>query len=140
MRPITDVNDQRLVTGTPEEQAQARREWQRHRRATEILKHPKLTEIPRSEFTFGRYVIEHTASANGDYYLAFGGDPGFIGDDVVASYVTATGDPVLLQRTRNPSSRAELERMRAQREERKATRAAAAKAHNEECRKALAGR
>jgi hypothetical protein len=129
MRLVTpiDVNHAQLIPGTPEEQEQARREWQQHKRTAAIVNNPKLTEIPRSELTFGRYWIEHSASADGDYYRAFGGDPEYVGDDVRAYYVNDAGTPCLLQRASNPSSRAELERIRETREQRNAANEAAAK-------------
>jgi hypothetical protein len=94
----------------------------------------RLTEVPRSELdlkALGGRMIEHVASPNGDYYTAFGGDPGLIGNDVVAYYVREDGTPIMLQRCHRPSSRAELEQLRATREEWKAAREAAAKQRRE---------
>jgi hypothetical protein len=100
----------------------------------------RLTEIPRNELNFeamGGRVIEHVASPNGDYYTVFGGDPQIVGSDVTSYYVREDGTPIMLQRCDRPSSRAELEHLRAKREERKAEQAAAAKARHQERLKAL---
>ena len=119
---------------------QAERERLRHLRIARILNNERLREIPRSELDFGALggrMIEHVASSDRDFYILFGGDPDYIGNDVTAYYVSEDGTPVMLQRASNPSSGADLERIRARKEQRRADKAAAAKARNEERRRAL---
>jgi hypothetical protein len=115
LQAVLDPTNPKLVTGTPEEQDQARREWKRHERIRQIVTSAK-TEIPRSEVVFERFWIEHEPS--GDFYCPFAGDPEFA-DDVPAYYVAASGEPIMLQRTHNPANRAELEQSRRAREERR---------------------
>ena len=77
-------------------------------------------------------MIEHVASSNGAFYTLFMGDADYIGDDVTAYYVSEEGTPVLLQRASNPSSRADVERIRARREKRRVDQEAAAKQRREQ--------
>jgi hypothetical protein len=118
-RRILDPSDHRLHTGTPEQQLEARRELRRNSRIARIVNNPALTEIPRHELKFGAHpgrVIEHVASPDGDFYLPFGGDPDYTGDDVTAYFFSASGNPILLQRCRHPASRHELEQTLAERQ------------------------
>jgi hypothetical protein len=123
-RRILDPNSARLETGSVQEQEEARRELRRNTRTARILNNSALTEIPRGELKFqalGSRVIEHVASPDGDYYLPFGGDPDYIGDDVTTYFVSASGDPILLQRCPRPASRHELEQAQADHEARRNT-------------------
>lgn len=63
----------------------------------------------------GRADDEHVASPYGDYFFPYFGDAGFIGDDVVAYFIREDETPIMLQRCHRPSSRAELEQIRAAR-------------------------
>ena len=77
-----------------EEQRQARRERQAAQHARAVI--AMMDEIPRRELDFealGGRVIEHVASADGDYYRPFGGDPPFTGDDVTKYFVAQDGTP-----------------------------------------------
>jgi hypothetical protein len=126
--PIVDPNDPRLIVGTPDDQRRARREFERQRVTRAIV--ATKTEIPRAELNFealGGRVIEHVASRDGDFYFVFSGDPSYVGHDVRSYFVNVAGDPVLLQRAHNPSSRADVERMLEAREQRKAAKEAAAR-------------
>ena len=114
---------------TGEEQRQARRERAAAQHAHAVVS--KMDEIPRRELdleALGGRVIEHVASANGDYFRPFGGDPAFTGSDVTKYYVSPDGLVIMLERCTNPSSRADLERIRARKEMRRADQEAAAKA------------
>jgi hypothetical protein len=140
-RRLLDPGDHALFTGTPQQMERAMRERARHLRIASIVNNERLTEIPRAELSLealGGRVIEHVASPNGDYFFPYFGDAGFVGDDVVAYFIREDETPIMLQRRHRPSSRAELEQMRAAREERKAAQAAAAKALNKQRRKELA--
>ena len=132
---IVDPNDPRLVTGTPDEQRQARREYERARIARHII--ATKEELPLSELDFealGGRLIEHVASRDGDFYRMFGGDPGHAGDDVTTYFINAAGDPVMLQRATNPSSRTELEQKQAAKAQRRAEREAEAKERRRQLR------
>ena len=75
-----------------EDERQARRERQAAQHAQAVVS--MMDEIPRRELDFdalGGRVIEHVASADGDYYRPFGGDPAFTGDDVTKYYVAQDG-------------------------------------------------
>lgn len=138
-RRLLDPNAHELFTGTPQEQEQARRARARHMRIAGIFNNSRLREIPRSELDFealGGRMIEHVASRDGDFYHQFGGDPQFTGDDVTAYYVTEDGTPVMLQRASSPSSRADLERIRARKEQRRLDQEEAAKEHRRKLRAA----
>jgi len=118
---------------------EAIRERDRHLRIASIVNNQRLTEIPRNELdlqALGGRMIEHVVSPNGDFYTVFGGDPQFTGDDVTAYYVRDDGTPIMLRRCHRPSSRAELEQLRAEREQREAARQAAAKERREQLLKA----
>ncbi len=108
---------------------QARRERQAAQHARGVM--TKMDEIPRRELDFealGGRVIEHVESRDGDFYRVFGGDPAFTGDDVTKYFVAQDGTPTMLERCTNPSSRADLERILARKEQRRFEQAAAAKA------------
>ena len=111
-----------------EEERRTRRERQAAQLAQAVVS--KMDEIPRRELDFdalGGRVIEHVASANGDYFRPFGGDPMFTGDDVTKYFVAQDGTPTMLERCTNPSSRLDLERRQARKEQRRLEREAAAK-------------
>ena len=120
-RQLLDPNDHALIVGTVEEREAAWRERQRHQRIRGIVSSGK-TEIPRSELEFGRRWITHEPT--GAFYRVWDGDPQFAGADVPAYFVNETGDPILLERATNPGSRADLEDMRAAKQERRAAREA----------------
>ena len=85
-------------------------------------------EIPRSELDFdalGGRVFEHVPT--GHFFRVFHGDATFTSNDVAHYFVDAAGNPTMLKRAHCPSSRQELEQMRAKREQRRAEREAAAK-------------
>ena len=109
-------------------------EWRRavrDQRARQILASGKQ-ELRRSDLDFGRYWIEHTPT--GDFFVAWTGDPSYAPNDAPAFYVTAAGEPVILDRA-DPASRDELEQKRAARAARRAAREATVKARNDELRK-----
>ena len=118
---------------------QAERERLRHLRIARMLNNERLREIPRSELDFGALggrMIEHVASSDRDFYILFGGDPDYIGNDVTAYYVSEDGTPVMLQRASNPSSRADVERIRARKEQRRLDQAAATRQRREQLKAA----
>lgn len=120
-----------LATGNPTEQMAKRRQAQREKIARAIV--ASKNEIPRSELDFGALggrVIEHVPT--GRFYFRFLGDPGYVRDDVRDYFMDESGNPVMLQAASSPSSRADLEQKRAQREERKAAKEAAAKRRREQ--------
>ena len=129
---IVDASDPRLITGTPEERDEARRDYLRHQRIARIVNSPDKTEIPRSQLVFGPRWIEHEPT--GDFYREFGGDAAY-SDNAPVYYVTESGNAVLLERA-DPASRDELAQKRAAREARHAAQAAATKALNAERREA----
>ena len=95
----------------------------------------KMDEIPRRELDFGALggrMIEHVASADGAYYRVFGGDPVFTGDDVTKYFVAQDGSVVMLERASSPNSRADLEQIRARKEQRREEREAAIKQRREQ--------
>jgi hypothetical protein len=96
---VLDPNHPRLVTGTPEEQAQARRQWMRQRFISQVV-NSDLREIPRSELAFKkRGIIEHVASPDGDWYVPVRGNVDLMyANDAIAYYVTASEDVVVLER------------------------------------------
>jgi len=114
--PVVDPADRRLSTGTPESQAEARREYQRHQANAAIVR--AKTEIPRSELEFGQRWIEHVA--NGDRYKVFGGVADY-SDGIDVYYVTADGNAIMLERI---GSRKQEEDLRAAREQRRAAKQA----------------
>lgn len=119
-RPVVDLNDPRLVTGSPEAQKEAREELRRHTFARKVMGSGRV-EIPRAELDFQRFgIIEHVASPHGDYYRATGGDPDYL-PNATAYYFAADGQPVLLAPVaESPRSRAERERIEQEREARRA--------------------
>ena len=128
-----DPNDPRLITGTPQEQERARREFARQREIQAIMRRIDR-EIPRSELIFGRWV---EVASTGELFHPWLGDVWFAPEGVVY-YVDETGFPRLLEPA-DPPSRAELERRQAAKEQRRADRAAAARKRREQM-KAAAGR
>jgi hypothetical protein len=63
-------------------------------------------ELPRSDLSFGRFVVEHVPSGN--YFKPMGGEVIVSDDAVAAFFVDADGDAVLLERpTSGPRSRPE---------------------------------
>lgn len=119
--PVVDPSDHRLISGTPESMAGARRELQRNQHNARIAR--AKTEIPRSELEFGPRWIEHVASPNGDRYKPFGGVADY-SEGINFFYFTADGDAVMLERI---GSRREFEEQQAARDQRRADRAAAQK-------------
>ncbi len=110
-------------------------EWRRalrDQRARQILASGKQ-ELRLSDLDFGRYWIEHTPTGN--FFVAWTGDPSYAAD-APAFYVTAAGEPVILNRA-DPASRDELEQNRLARAARRAAREATVKARNEERRRTL---
>jgi len=102
------------------EQRQARRERQAASHAQAVVS--MMDEIPRRELdleALGGRVIEHVASAEGAYYRPFEGDPPFTGDDVTKYYVAQDGLVIMLERCTKPSSRADVERMQARKQQRR---------------------
>jgi hypothetical protein len=114
-----DPSDARFVTGTAQERQLARAEYRRQLRIA-IAMRSGLPEIPRSDLSFLKFgLIEDLASGN--FYHAVRGeldDPKH--SSAVGFYLTASGDPVYLERPAgSPQNRAELEELQAAREQRK---------------------
>ena len=122
-RAILDPANPRLVVGSEEERAEARREWHQARFTREVF-NSKLPEIPRSSLEpvrgLRRY-LEDVASPDGDFYVVHGGASVDLtyAKSIVAYFVDAAGIPVLLERPTGVKSRAELEQRRAEREQRR---------------------
>lgn len=122
-RIVLDPGDARYVTGSDEDQAKARAEWHRARFTHEVLS-SKLEEIPRSRLQpvrGMRGMLEDTDSRDGDYYVVHRGtsvDLTFA-ENLVAYYFDPAGVPVLLERPNGIRSRAELEKRKAERAERR---------------------
>ena len=125
-------NDPRLVTGTPDQQRRARREWEAARAAHAIISTKE--EIPRSQLVFSKYWIE---DEQGNFFREFGGDPAYA-YTVRFFYFNPDGMPIMLEPA-DPPNRAELERRQARKEQRRIEREAAAKQRRAEM-KAAAGR
>ena len=94
------------------------------------------TEIRRNELEFHkRGIIEHVASADGDWYIAAGStgtDPAYI-PDAQHYYVDRSGDVILLEPAPGQvTSRRKLEEHRAARELRRTEQEAAAKQRREQ--------
>jgi hypothetical protein len=110
-------------------------EWRaavRAERTRQIIASGK-TEIPRSALAVGPRWIED--ERDGSFYRVYpNGDPAY-SEHCPAFYIGEAGDAVLLERA-DPASRAELAERRAARDARRAARDAAAKALNEERRRA----
>lgn len=119
--PVVHPDDHRLMSGTPESMAEARRELVRNQRNAAIVRTKR--EIPRRELDFSRYWIEHIADPDGARYRPFGGVAEY-STGIEHFYFTAAGDAVMLERV---GSRREAEENRAAAEQRKAARAAEAK-------------
>ena len=128
-----DPYSYRLVTGTPDEMRQARREHRRALDAQGIIR--RWDEIPRARLVFGRYWIEDEST--GCFYREFGGDPGYA-ESVVAYYTSPDGWPIMLEPA-DPPSRAELERRQARKQQRRLEQEAASKERRRQI-KAAAGR
>jgi hypothetical protein len=118
VRMTIDPSDPRFVTGTAQEQQQARAEYRRQL-AIAIAMWSGLPEIPSSDLKLLRFgLIEDLASGN--FYFAVGGEVDPKHSSAVGFYLTAAGDPVYLERpARPPQNRAELEQQQAEREQRK---------------------
>jgi len=73
--PVTDIADNRLFTGTIDDQRQARREYARHSRIARIINSGRV-EIARNELTPIRHgMLEHETT--GRWFRRFGGDVDF---------------------------------------------------------------
>lgn len=118
MRATLDHADPIFVTGTPEQQQQARAEWRRQRFTAEVMK-SKLQELPRSVLDFGRYMITNTKT--GHLYQPVSGDSVDLSYSpaAVAYYISAAGDPVLLERPTGPQTTTELEAQQVARQQRR---------------------
>jgi hypothetical protein len=94
---MMDPADPRLVTGTPEQIDQARREFRRHQKL-QIAMRSGLPEIPRSDLAFHKFGrIEDIASGN--FFHAMRGkvtDPRH--SPAVAYYVTEDATPIYVER------------------------------------------
>ncbi len=119
--PVTNIADNRLFTGTIDDQRQARREYARHSRIARIINSGRV-EIARNELTPIRHgMLEHETT--GRRFRRFGGDVDFgLADHVTAYFMTETGDAVLLE---NAGSRREFAEKLALKEARRAARKAA---------------
>ena len=116
---LLDPSSSRFVTGTAEEQEEARREWRRHMLIREVVRSDRV-EIPRAELVSRRFgILEHEST--GSYDRAVGGDPQFL-RHAEWYFVTEAGDVLLLERpSSGPQSRQELEQLEADREARRNT-------------------
>ena len=115
-----DPADPRLVTGTPEQIDQVRREFRRQQKI-QIAMRSGLPEIPRSDLVFHKFgPIEDLASGN--FFNAIRGevtDPRY--SSAVGYYVTPDGAPIYVERPVGaPQNRAELEAQQADRARRDA--------------------
>jgi hypothetical protein len=118
-----------LMTGTPDEQRQAWREWRRAKDAQAIK--DRWREIPSAQLVASRCWLEDTQT--GAFYREFGGDPGYA-QSVVAYYLRADGSPVMLE-PHDPPCRAEMEKRQAAKEQRRLDAEAARRARYAELRK-----
>jgi hypothetical protein len=120
---MMDPTDARLVTGTPAQMQEARREFRRQQRL-HIAMQSTLPELPRSDLAFHKLgLIEDVASGN--LYRAARGeltDPNH--SSAVGYYITEAGDPIYLERPVG-MPHDELNAQHADREERRAQREAA---------------
>ena len=130
MRFISTVTErtEALMAGTPEQQMQAHRE----RHGAEVAHAIVSTkiELRRSDLEFGPRWIEHLQT--GDFFWIFGRDPSFA-PNVDHYFVARDGTPTMLGPA-DPSSRAELERKQARKEQRRAEREATARERREQIR------
>ena len=117
-----------LTAGTPDEQRQAWREWRREKDAAGIK--DRWPEIPAERLVFSRHWIEDTETGN--LYRLFGGDPGYA--RTVCAYYLEDGWPVMLE-LHDPPNRAEIEKRRAAKEQRRLDQEAARKARYDELRR-----
>jgi hypothetical protein len=113
---LLDPNDPKYVTGSQEEQKQAREDWRRAMRVRKVVASDR-TEIPRAKLKQGPFgLLEHD---DGTYYRPVGGDPDHL-PDAHHYYVTENGDIVLLEPPASgPKTRAELEQQQRDRDERR---------------------
>ena len=118
-----------LVSDTLEQ-----RHAQRERQAAAVAHAIVATreELPRADLTFGPRFIEHLPTRN--LYWEFHGDVGYPSDSH-HYYVRPDGALVVLQPA-DPPSRAELERRRARRDERRLKQETAAKERRRQLRAA----
>jgi hypothetical protein len=110
-----------FVTGTPQEQAQARVEWRRQRFTAQVMR-SNLEEIPRSDLaSIHTGLLEDVR--DGTFYRPRRDEVADLDHtpSAVAYFVDSRGNPILLERPSGVKSRAELEQRRA---DRKALRAA----------------
>jgi len=119
-RMILDPADARFVAGTEEERTKARQEWHRQRFAHQVMS-SDLVEIPRAHLQplRGPRLLEDTAT--GDFYVPRRDgliDMEYV-KNAVAYFCAADGTPVLLERPSGVKSRAELEQVRGEREQRR---------------------
>ena len=128
-----DPADKRLITGTPQEQERARREFARQREIQAIMRRIDR-EIPRSDLIFGRWV---EVASTGELFHPWAGDVWFAPEGVVY-YFDETGFPRLLEPA-DPRSRSELEKRKTAKEQRRADRAAAARKRREQLKAAAGG-
>lgn len=115
-------DDPRLIAGTPAEQQEKRREYRRQQEARGIISNIER-EVPRSDLIFGPRWVE--LESTGELFHPWGGDVMFAPKGV-AYYIDETGFPRMLEPA-DPPSRAEIEKRKAAREQRRLEREAAAK-------------
>jgi hypothetical protein len=125
---VRDPTNPVLATGTREEQRRKRLEWRRAKDAQGIRE--RWDEIPSSRLVASRYWLEDVETGN--LYREFYGDPGYA--ESVVAYYARDGLPVMLE-PHDPPNRAEIERRRVAKEQRRRDREAAAKARYDELRK-----
>ena len=125
-RMILDPSAHKYVTGSEEEQQEARQAWHLQRFTHQVMSRDDLVEIPRSRLQSlrGTRLLEDTETGN-FYVVRRDGliDLEYI-PNAVAYYCAADGTPVLLERPQAsfPATRAELEQRRAERERRRVNR------------------